>query len=386
MKKIVLLILSEPHTYPPTINAANILNENGWEVLILGIRYKTTDYIKLNSGIQLKYIDKHRKGLANFIQYLFYFPWSLSQCFLFNPKVILSYDSMSVGPAFLISKSFKIKWFYHIHDLLGNVQGWYKIIELIEKKFAHRANTISIPQKERAELYKNYLKKDIKIDVVFNGPRKKWIKNYKSNLIMQSLKQKFEKIIIYQGGLSTHFNLEIMLEAMKFSKSEFAFCIIGRELEVGIKKRFELLIKRFSLEERVFILNPLGYDDLASITSLADIGIAKLTNDNNAPINDYYLIGASNKNAEYSAAGLPIIFPNTEINKAYLEEYPIGVTCNTNSAIDLAKTIDHLFENIKYYEYLSLLSRETYLEKLNFDTQFETLLKKIENNDNISCR
>ena len=378
MKKIAFIILSEPQTYPPTINAANILTENGWIVDIYGIKYETSDFLITDKNVNFHYIGNQKKGIKNILQYLYFYLWAFIRIKKSNSKLIYSFDPMSIGPSYFISTILGLKWFYHVHDVLDNPIGWYKFIKWLEKKYAKKAFNISFPQIERAEMYKKAMQILKPIDIVFNGPRRTWGLTNIPDKRIENLKNTHKNIIIYQGGISKKFNFEIMLNAINLSKSTFAFCIIGRELESGSIKYYQEMISIFGLKERVFFLPPTNYDYLPSITSQGTIGLAKFTSDKNAPLNDYYLIGASNKIAEYLSMSLPIIFPNTSVNIDFLKHHKIGLACNSDEPIELAKTIDSILLNKKTENEMRKNAREIFENNFNFDSQYEKILFKLE--------
>ena len=63
-RSIALVILSDPKIYPPTVNAANILADKGFNVFLYGIKYNYPDKIELHPKVNLKYIGIQKKGLS----------------------------------------------------------------------------------------------------------------------------------------------------------------------------------------------------------------------------------------------------------------------------------------------------------------------------------
>jgi glycosyltransferase involved in cell wall biosynthesis len=376
LKKIAIVILSEPMTYPPTLNAANILAENGWSVEIFGIKYETTDFVRTNENVNLHYIGNQKKRFGNLFQYIYFYFWivyKVRKC-----SVILSYDPMSVGPSFFVSKLMSIKWFYHVHDVLDNPKGWYKLIKFIENKLARYAFNISFPQSDRASFYAKEIGYCKPIDIVFNGPRKNWVDHIDVLDSMKLIKLKHGNIIIYQGGIARNFNFEVMLNAMLNCESSFALCIIGRELENGAIDYYKDLARNFGLINSIYFLDPMDYDCLPGVASLANIGLGKFTKDSKQSVNDYYLMGASNKIAEYLAMSLPILIPRTEINRRFIESFNVGLLCDTEDSMELANVIDMVLLDNNYQIELRHNAHSIFIEKFNFDIQFEKILKKLE--------
>jgi glycosyltransferase involved in cell wall biosynthesis len=138
------------------------------------------------------------------------------------------------------------------------------------------------------------------------------------------------------------------------------------------------MISLFGLNDKVYFLPPTSYDYLPSITSSGNIGLAKFTSEKNAPLNDYYLIGASNKITEYLSMSLPIIFPNTMVNKDFLKDHNIGLVCNSDEPFELAQTIDSILMDKKREDEMRTNARRIFEENLNYDIQFSKILSKLE--------
>jgi glycosyltransferase involved in cell wall biosynthesis len=381
-KKIGMLILSDPHIYPPTMNAANILAEEGHRVFIYGVKsHKSKEHVKLNPSVQLIYLSDTKTGLGGIQTYLKAYIQLLVESIRNKFDWIIAYDASAVGPAFFASKLKGSKWIYHQHDFWQNPIGlWQKFLHKLEYKLGSRADIVSFPQEERAKIFREKSKMKNLPLIVYNGPRLKWAEGVPiSSQPLQALKERFKHILIYQGGISKYFGFENLIRSINFCKSTFAIVFIGKELETGMKEELSQLALKNGVDERVVFLESLvEYDQLPSITGMADIGIAKLTNDEtNAPFNDRFLAGASNKLTEYMAMGLPIISADTEDNRKFFLPDQIGVLCDTNVPRNIAATIDKLLGDEHYRHYLSEINRKNFADKYNYDLQFRKILEII---------
>lgn len=378
-KKIALCILSDPLMYPPTVNAANILADKGFDVFLYGLKYTYDDKIRLHPKVKLIHIGTQKKGLSNVLQFISCIFKIFRETLKHKFQWIIAYDAFAVIPVYISSVLPGVKWVYHQHDFWEKPLGLFqKIIYNLEYAWGSKADIVSFPQAVRAKIFSERSGMQKEIIIVYNAPRKSWIeKEVTQNSVVKSIREKFQHILIYQGGLAGYFCLDKLIQSIKLCKSNFAIILLGRELEKGIVQRLTELARKDNVEERIFFWNEyIAYDDLPSITSFCDIGVAKLTHENMyAPINDKYLAGASNKIAEYMASGLPIIAPNTEDNRLFFDTDKIGLLVDPQDTDSIAETIDNLLLNSKLRMEMSERNKLNFINKYNFDSQFERLYK-----------
>jgi glycosyltransferase involved in cell wall biosynthesis len=381
LSPVALLIFSEPHMYPPTMHMANILAEKGHPVYLYGIKYYLKDKVLIHPLINLIYLSEHKRGLKNFYYYWITYLRVLRDSFKNKFSWIIAYDAAAAGPAFFVAKCRGIKWVYHQHDFWETPKGrWQKCLAYLEKKLGSRADIVSFPQIQRAKIFKEMTQMKENPLIVFNGPRLNWYNNkIQIDPRIRDIKNKFNTILLYQGGLSRYFCLENLLFSINFCKSSFAIVFLGRDIEKGVKNELRLLAEKESISNRIFFWDEyVPYDELPSISCFCDIGIAKLTHDGmKAPINDKYIAGASNKIAEYMAAGLPIISSDTEDNRIFFQKDNIGLLCNSEDPQSIANAIDTLLLNSQKLSEMGANNRKVFLEKYNYDIQFETLYNKM---------
>ncbi|MDB5223202.1 MAG: glycosyl transferase [Chitinophagaceae bacterium] len=381
-KKIALLIYSDPLHFPPTINAANILSEKGFDVHLIG--FENTDNWRqhLNENIKLINMGRPKTGVKAFVAYfksIFFIRKYLKNN---NIDCLISYDAKSVFPSFIGTFNKNTKWIYHQHDFWQKPAGvWEKFLWLTERRLTKHADYVSFPQIKRAEYFQQLAGLKTFPIIAFNGPRLSWVQNRSIDIHPEvvRIKNKYKRILIYQGGLSKNFYLENLISAVNLCKSSFAIILYGNELEKEYKVKLMALVQNQKIDDRViFWEDYLQYDDLPSITMHCDIGIAKLTHDEmDAPINDKYLAGASNKIMEYMAAGLPIIAADSKDNRWFYMKDNIGVLCNVKDPMEIAKTIDRLLQDDKLRTSMGANNKHNFLTKYNFDNQFQKILDVI---------
>lgn len=380
-KRIAFIIYSDPKIYPPTINAANILAERGWAVDIFGIKHETKEDIRISNSVKIYYFDKYRRGVEYRIQFVIFCIWVAMKSIFNRYSYVIAYDTMAVLPGKLSSFFGRSKWGYHNHDMwdLKSVKGWYKWLKRFELKLANTASFVSFPQEQRAEIFKK--EADLKKDpiIVYNGPRLSWKKNIDIHPELERLRSECKHVVLYQGCLSKDFQLERLLAAIPLCQANIGICLVGKELEQGIKDRFLNEAERLGLKNKIIILPVLPYDRLPSVTRYCDIGIAKFSDQKSGSINDYLLVGASNKLSEYMAFGLPILAPDTPVNRKIIQENGHGFVCDISREKSIAQHLDLILQNRERYENIKNVNMSSFEKVYNYDVQFEKVAQLISN-------
>lgn len=380
-RKIAFILYSDPMIYPPTMNAANIFAEHGWEVDVFCIRHPTDEYIEYASAVNVTYFDRHRRGFSLRIQYVLFSLWCGMMARKRRYKWIFSYDTMAVGPGKFAARASSAKWCYHNHDMweASSVKGWYAWLKRLELRSARVADIVVFPQADRARIFAREAKLKKDPLVVHNGPRKKWavqVLNPHPEILV--LKQRCQKVALYQGGLSSDFELDKLIEALPLCKADVGICMVGKEIEPGIRERYLGQAQKLGEEKRILILPAMPYDKLPSVTGFCDVGIAKFTEDESTSVNDFYLAGASNKLAEYMAFGLPILAPDTPINRRFILQDGHGLVCRVSDPASVAENLDRLLLDNQCYGAIRQNNLRAFEERYNYDTQFNKVLEVLE--------
>ncbi len=380
-EKIVLFVYQNPILYPPTINAANLLIEKGYEVHLVGLSYPVPGYIEINANVNTLYLGKLRSGWLGVINYFLIFIRFFLLIKEIKPKNIISYDAYASVITGALGFIYKVKWVYYQHDYFEQPVGlWQTLIFKLEAYFTRFAIFWCFPQIERSELFKKRVGRDMEVLIIHNGPRRSWgIGDNMPHVLIDRVKQKFNNVLIYQGGWSYDFHLDNLVRIMAHVNKECCLMLIGKEHEIGIQKELEALIVQLKLEDRVFIVDDyIPYDELSTITRYCDIGVTiLLTDEDKIPVNLKHLAGASNKIGEYAAAGLHILTSGSQSNKYFFKNYPIATFCDPYDHVSSAQKVNELLNDKVSLVQLGEKSKLCFDETLNFDIQFEKLLNRL---------
>lgn len=376
VKTIIIFMYADIKEYPPSMNAAEILVEKGWNVTVLNMYERDSD-IDLNPKIRIKYIGSLKPGIRNLVNFIHSIFVLLFQTLKYKPQWILSYDGMSVFPAFLVSRITKAKWVYHQHDYWEKAQGWLRFPHWCEKKLTRFADIISFPQVDRAKLFKKKNELKNEIEIVLNGPRRNWTSKSSPDKIIQNIKNKGKNILIYQGGWAKRFSIQNVIKSLPLIES-VNFLILGKPLEPNILDYYKKISKENNVSDRVYFIEQVSYFRLPNFTFYADVGIANFTYNKNETVNNLLLAGASNKIAEYCSCGLPILAPETTANKKFIVDKKRGLSCNPDNPKEIAQGISSLLSNKDEFKENNLADFD---KILNYDFQFDKILKKLERFD-----
>jgi len=381
MKSIALFMYAPPFHFQPTTNAANLLAEKGFIVHLIGIEKNDDWFQQLNKEIKLVYLSKEATGLRGVLLYIWHIFYLRFYLWKNHIDCIIGYDAKSVIPAFCASRFTKIKWFYHQHDYFESPVGaWQRFLWVSERRLVKYADYITFPQIERADLFEKIGSLKKYPDIVFNGPRRKWLNSHiNASVTIKDFRSRFEYVLIYQGGWSFYFGIERIFDALACCKTNTSLIVLGEERDKGIRSFYSDQLKKLGIADRVYLANKyIPYEELPSYTMFADAAVAILTDEfDEVPYNNRYLIGASNKITEYVACGLPVIMQNSDSSRLFQKRYPIGVLTDTKDKVVFANTIDCLLEEKAKRKLISDKNKLIFMEELNFDVQFDKVVCKL---------
>ncbi len=150
------------------------------------------------------------------------------------------------------------------------------------------------------------------------------------------------KILLFQGGLSSGRNLEVLVDAMAHVQTaSVALVVLG---DGQLLKKLQGIAASSALAGRVYFHPAVPQEDLLAFTAAADAGVIPYQAN---CLNNYYC--TPNKLFEFIAAGIPILASDLpEIRKLVLEQQ-IGLVGNMSTAKRTAELIDVFFENERLF-------------------------------------
>ncbi len=377
-KIIAFAIFSDPMIYPPTMNAAAILAENGFEIDIFGMHYNSGDLIAPATGVRINYLGELRKGLQFRIDFI-KFCAKVSRAALSNRyEWIFSYNMTGVIPGFLAARLLGSNWLYHNHDMspVSQVWGFYPFLKKAENWTSRRANLVVFPQKERADLFTETSRLVNAPLIVWNGPRKNWTQGDILEPEILEFRRRCGQVVIYQGGLNWMRGLRRVIQSMPHWDIPAGLLLVGGAgLQPSFTEDATSLARSLGVENRLLIKPIIPYHELPKFTKACDIGLGVMATAEDDPcLNIQHLAGASNKLVEYMACGLPVVVPATEAYRDFVEEKGIGVLADNRSPQTLAAGLNKLLSNLSLQKEISARAKKVFESTLNYDVQFQPVL------------
>ncbi|MBS0189851.1 MAG: methyltransferase domain-containing protein [Phycisphaerales bacterium] len=147
-----------------------------------------------------------------------------------------------------------------------------------------------------------------------------------------------KKIVLLQGGLSPHRNIEMVAASAEFVRSENAVIVIlgSGSIEDQLRSIGE---KSRTLGSRLFLIPAVPQEDLIAYSAGADLGIIPYPA---VDLNTRFC--TPNKLFEYIAAGVPIAANDLPELRRYVKETGFGEVGNTSSPREIAVLIDRMLE------------------------------------------
>ncbi len=123
----------------------------------------------------------------------------------------------------------------------------------------------------------------------------------------------------------------------------------------------------------IYFHKPILPEDIFAFSNKFDVGLAL---EIKTPLNRNICL--TNKLFSYLISGLAIIASDTSAQKAFMEENEgIGFICSTGSSVELAKTIDILFNNRTLLKNCKMEASRLAMEKYNWELESKIFLSNI---------
>ena len=369
-----MLIWANPDKYPPTINAANFLDEDGFTVFIVGRsrlgvleqNAKTNDSItvvRVFGGIS----NRFKRGLSIF-HFIYTSIWIF---FKISPASVIAYDNIGLiagGIIKIISSSFKLV--YHNHDVNFNYKKFsfnYFAI-LLEKIFIKKTSLIIFPDSLRSinYLHEINLPNDNRLLLVPNAPRLRVNKISICCTWPPETNLNNKKILIRHGNVGPGHGLEAIIKSMPLWQSDIVFIVIGPS-EFNYAESLKALAADLCVLNNFLIMPPVNYPEIIDIVAQASVGSAIY--DGLIQNTPWGFAGtASNKALEFVSAGIPFLVDRHPGSDIFVKS-GLAISVNPENAYEIASAITELTKADKLKEIRSKALR-LHRDILNFEHGF----------------
>lgn len=362
-----LITLSNPFTDARCQNLAHTFAQFKKNVIVIGLSDNSKQKYFEKDGI--KYLLIPIKSSLRLLLKFFKFTFALFKITkLLKAECYIAMDIYTLAIASHLKRKHSAHLVYdsrEIYSALGSLVN-RKLFQLLLTKYENFyikfVDCITVSGYLDAQYLRNHFKKDIKIEIILNLPRRKEIVN--SNLIREKFDIGQDKtILIYQGMLLAGRGIEKVILSLKHLDSN-VLCIFG---EGAQKPILEKLIIENDLSSKVFFCGVVPYEELHQWTCSADIGIVFIE-----PISFSYELALPNKLFEYCMAGKPVLMSNLPAMKNIYDEFKIGELVEPQAEPkELAFAIIKIIENYSFYSSQAILASQKY----NYESQIPTIKK-----------
>ena len=352
-KKILIIFWGNPLYDGRCINMINQCIAENHKLNILGVGNKLEKINYKSATIQL--IDK--KQLNNrFTKYFKYFKYVKQKIAIEKPELIIAADLYSMIPAAQSKKKLPVKIIYDSREIYTQLAGLINkpIIQKLwswhEKKYISKMDVVLVT----AEIDQTYL------TTLYNHPNMMIVKNVPGDCFVnnkqQNLKEMLclgdeQKIFLYQGKFHNGRGIRFTIKCIAHIKDAI-LVLIG---DGPMKTQYLKTAQRYKIEDRLFFVDAVPYEELATFASNAYIGLSLIQ-----PISKSYEHALPNKLFEYAVSGLPIICSDLQAMKEMVEKYKTGIAIKHSSTEGFIKAYEEINQNYEKY----ILDQKNKLELL----------------------
>ena len=343
MKRAIVAVTNDLTTDQRVDRTCKTLLQSGYDTLLIGRQCKESKTLSPRSYLTHRMRLLFEKGPWFYAEYnihLFFF-------LLFHPFDLLVSNDLDTLPASYLAKTIKIPFSrrrtsVHIHDCheyfrgvpeLSGRKSVTSVWKWIEDRIFPKLKKVLAVNQSVADLYsKEY---GNHITVIRNVPFRKLLLQARDKSALNI--KAGQKIILYQGAINIDRGLEEAILAMHHLKTDAILVVAG----IGdlYKSLIDFTIRQ-GLSEKVRFLGQIPFEELHSVTLMADLG---LSIEKDVSINYHYCL--PNKFLDYIQANVPVLVSPFPEMKNIVDEYLIGEYIGSHDPVSLATIIDDMLND-----------------------------------------
>ncbi len=366
--------------YPPVLNQAALLGERG-EVTVVDTGQSGPVPSRVTPGVRRLKIairDGRVPRRVRLLQTLWLFAHEFRRELSKDPAAVIAYDT---DAAFLLLRgkcSKRVLRIVHLHELPSRDYFTTKGFSLFAKNYAmrhlHRADLVVMPDAHRANIVQEECGLQKRPLIVMNCPRR--LESLPPSRLLPYLRKRrvpTDKIVHYQGTVSSDHNLARVIESMRWWPPDAVFVIVG-----GDEHRLAPLrdtAQAAGVADRVAFVGRVPYEEVFSYAVGASVGVTFLRGWHPQW---KYSAGASNKRFEYVALGIPqVTNPLPGVHELF-ESNGVARIAAYDDAEAIGHAISSYLEDEAARRQVFERARTLHLEEYNYEFQIEPLIQFIE--------
>jgi glycosyltransferase involved in cell wall biosynthesis len=337
-RKIVVSVISDLVSDQRVHKVCNFLNDNNWDVTLIGRRHKQSLTLEERSYKTERIQCVFNKGVLLYAEFMLKLFFRLLSK---KPDVFLANDLDTLLPNFLISRLKNKKLVYDSHEYFTGVPElqnnsfkkniWKGLESLIlpKIKLAYTVN------QSIADLYHSQY--GIKMKVVRNVPV---LENRPEK--MEMLYPENKTILLLQGaGINEERGAEELVEGMSLLPDNYKLYFIGSGT---VWNKLKEMTDRLNLNEKIEFIEKIPFSKLRDYTRQAHLGLSL---DKPSCLN--YKLSLPNKVFDYIHAGIPVLSSSVAEVKNIIDGFEVGITIKDVTPAYIAKAIENVFSNPALY-------------------------------------
>jgi glycosyltransferase involved in cell wall biosynthesis len=373
--KVLIPRLHRLSHLPPALYATQILQENGFDVLVIEYGRMKEEFSCLTEPLpRLRWASPWAKGfpkkirplvifLGVFLRLLAKIAWEG------RPQLIIAHGMQEQSLAFLLGTLFRIPIVVHVHEVYepNELDRFNQMFHAIGTAALRRARFLIFPEKTRAEIYKKRHHLTAPIHLVFNCPRLR-NKGLGQDLRKQLGLRSDALLMAYLGGIGKENALEEAILAL-IEVPRLVLLIWGWA-DPNYLTQLKILAKDFGVASRVHFLGELN-ENKWSVLDGCDLSYCVYRAEK---LRLKYAATASNKLMESLASGLPVLTSNHPDFKELVETRNVGLCLPSISSGAVAHSLQTLLLQDSEFHLKSVNGLKAHREDLNFEVQFHSAL------------
>ncbi len=379
---------SSPSHLPPMQHEGVLLANAGFAVELLCIAATASDDLhqRYAPGFEIRrfrvrtrsmfhtlvgHSTRHRALAA--IQYVLSYLEYVTKAFLYalrsRADVYEAHDLPPLLPIVLAAKLRRRPAVYRAHELWSETHThvrFGRLWRLLDRLLVPLCDQVVTPEENRSRIYhEEFHAKRVPLTVRNCSPYREPIHSTRLHDELRRRGVCASTIVLYQGLMESGRCIEEIAEASRYLTDGITLVLIGHGFGKWANPASVL-----AGYDRIVTLPRVDYDELASFTASADIGILLYRNDCR---NNYYC--APNKVFEYMMMGLPVVAPNYPGMLTLIEGEGVGLCADPERPTEIARVVNRLAADPQMRLAMRARGLRASAERYNWETESRPLLQ-----------
>jgi glycosyltransferase involved in cell wall biosynthesis len=379
VKRLLAIVFGDPFELPPTLHVASALARRGWQVEVLGVRFRGHPDLEFSVAAPVRRVLTVPENAASWAAYGAFAAAVSARALSFRPRLVYAFDPMAAPLGRLAARVARAEWIYHCHDsarseTLSRGQRLFRLIER-ERAAARSAALVVFPQAERARRFADEAELREPPMIVPNCPPADWLESAPpAPPAIAEACRRFDRLAVYQGGLSRDLGIGALIDSLPHWRAGDGLLLVGNN-ETSEARALADRARALGVADRMVWSGALPHRALPSVTRMARAGLLVTAGEN---FNLVHLAGASNKIFEYLACGLAVLAPRTPGFAELIERPGHGELCDDASPRALAAQIARLLDDDPARVEMRRRNAAAFRERWHYEAQFAPVAARLE--------